>query len=447
MRVLIVHALRNDSRLTTVEHALSFGRHLRGCEVTYVNIFGRATPAVTGDGYDLAILTYELLAQRSMPFWGPIARRVEALMRSARVSVAMPQDDYTCSALLDDFITRNGIGFVLTPLTRDLHLLYPKSIACGVQFHEALTGYWETETRVPISSFRKPFEERQIDVGQRVRNLPPHFGHAAQRKGQLAISFAAAAMQTDFVCDVSTDSSAVLIGNEWWKFLGNIRFTIGRRGGASVADPKGRLQARANQLQLRNPRITYDQIAHRLKTNALPQGDFTAISPRLFECAAMGVCQILEEDHYINGLEPWTHYIPITSNLSNIKDVFAAMRDWSRCKTIVANAEDVLIKSGKYTYREFVRRLAATTVGHDTNTSADPVVIDLDEHLFIETSSEFVDRVQSVARRLIMRNQKLATDSVSEFAREWLLAYRRDELIVESFTIPWCPATPLMASS
>jgi len=447
MKVLVLHALRSDSRLTTIEHSLSFARHLDGCDVTYVNVFGLMPADLHRQGFDLAILTYELVAQRTMPFWGALVRRLAPLMKAAKVTVVMPQDDYSCSGILDDFVADHDVQFVFSPLTRDLHMLYPRSLARGVQFHEAFTGYWEADTVLPVASFRKPFEQRSIDLGQRVRFLPPQFGPAAQRKGQLAIAFAEMAERAGFVCDVSTEDWAVLIGDDWWRFLGDSRFTVGRLGGASVADPRGRLQAKVTRLQLRKPKITYDEIARRLRTDELPQGDFTAISPRLFECAAMGVCQVLEEAHYVDGFEPWRDYIPLAPDLSNVDEVFAAMRDVVRCKEIADSAEATLIGSGRHTYREFVKRLARVCTGHDIEGRPAPIVHDLDEALLGGADAAFIGRVQSFARRLVIRDRRLPDEPAASVARQWVAAFRRRELIVESMTIPWCPAKPLLASS
>jgi len=447
MKVLILHGLRSDSRLTTIEHTLSFARHLNGCDVTYVNVFGLMRPDLAYEGFDLAILTYELVAQRTMPFWSALVERLAPLMRAAKVTVVMPQDDYCCSQILDDFVVENDVQYVFSPLTRDLRMLYPRSLARGVQFHEAFTGYWEADTVLPVASFRKPFEQRSIDLGQRVRHLPPQLGPAAQRKGQLAITLAQLAMRAGFVCDVSTDASAVLIGDDWWRFLGDSRFTVGRLGGASVADPRGRLQARVTQLQLRKPKITYDEIARRLRTDELPQGDFTAISPRLFECAAMGVCQVLEEAHYVDGFEPWRDYIPLAPDLSNVDEVFSAMRDWERCKEIATNGEAALIGSGRYTYREFVRRLMSVTTGFDLPDGPAPAVTDADEAMFGIGGAEYASETRAVARRLLIGPKKMSSEPHVATARKWVAAFRRRELIVESMTIPWCPAKPLLASS
>lgn len=447
VKVLVVHALRSDSRPTTIAHTLCFARHLDGCEVTYVNVFGRLPTSVQNSRYDLVILCYDVLIQRLMPFWKPLVKRLEPVMASATTRVVMPQDDYSCASYLDNFVTDYEVDFVFSPLTRDLNMLYPRSIAHGVQFHEAFTGYWESETNLPIGLFRRRFKERSIDLGQRVRFLPPQLGPAAQRKGQLTLEFASLAQQAGFRCDVSTKASDVLIGDAWFRFLGDTRFTVGTLGGASVADPKGRLHTRVKQLEMTNPSISHEEIARRLKVDQLPKGDFTAISPRLFECSAMGVCQVLEEAHYVDGFEPWRDYIPLAPDLSNISNVFEAMRDFDRCEEIAASAENVLIRSGRHSYRQFVKRLMGVCTGHNIDVGSRPVVFDLDEALFPDLDPNVVEQVRALARGLVIRDRRTNSNAIGEAAREWRRSFRSDELIIESFVIPWRPAKSLLGTS
>lgn len=440
MKVLVLHGLVHASRVTTLQHTLSFARHLNGCEVTYVNGLGLVNSELIREDFDLAIVTYELVGLRNTPFWKYVRDRIQPLLKSACVRVVMPQDDYSSCAILDDFVVESEFDFVFSPLTRDLHMLYPRALARGVEFHEAFTGYWEESTSLPIGDFRLPFRDRSIDLGQRVRHLPPQLGPAAQRKGELAIDFAARASEEGFTCDVSTRDGDVLTGSDWWKFLGNMRYTVGRLGGASIADPKGRLAAKVRQFQLRKPGITHEEIALRLKTTSLPHGDFTAISPRLFECAAMGVCQILERDCYFDDFEPWRDYIPLESDMSNIDEVFGAMRDHERCEEIADNAENSLIASGRFTYREFVKRLAKVTTGHDIDSFGSPTVVDVDAGLFGSMSVGETERVKAAVRRNVIFGRQPTDADPTEPVRQWTDCFRKRALIVESLTLPWCPA-------
>ena len=447
MKALIIHGLRFDSRLTTFQHTLSFARHLHGFEVTYVNGQGLIDEKVLTQTFDIAIVTYELLALRNTPFWVFIEKRIAALLQSSKIRVAMPQDDYSSSFVLDNFIVENKVQHVYSPLTRDLVMIYPRSIAAGVKFSEAFTGYWETKTDLPFHQYRRDFNLRSVDVGQRVRHLPPQLGPVAQKKGEIAIKFAEAAQEQGFLCDVSTKESDVLVGTDWWKFLGNIRFTVGRLGGASVVDTHGNLARKVNQLQLRNPKISFEEIAKKLHTDRLPQGDFSAISPRLFECAAMGVCQILEKDNYFENFEPWVDYLPLDAGLNNLAEVFSAMRDSERCREVASHAEATLIQAGKYSYSEFVRRLVKTTLNVDVDANLSPSLVDHDEELFSRLEFSAIESVKKSVRQSITWKKNSGLNEQSTIESRWVDAFRKKHLIVESLILPWCSALVHMKSS
>lgn len=447
MKVLVIHGLRFDSRLTTFQHTLAFARHLNGFEVTYVNGQGLIDENLLGQSFDLAVITYELLALRNTPFWMFIEKRISELICTAKVRVVMPQDDYSSSSKLDAFIVDNNIQHVFSPLTRDLSMIYPRSISAGVQFSEAFTGYWETKTEVPYLQFRKSFNQRSIDVGQRVRYLPPQLGPAAQKKGELAIKFGEAAKIEGFSCDISTNDSDVLLGLDWWRFLGDIKFTVGRLGGASIVDSEGHLARKVNQLQLRNPRISFDAIAKKLKIEKLEEGDFAAVSPRLFECAAMGVCQVLERDTYFEDFLPWTHYLPLDSDLGNLSEVFTAMRDGDLCSEIARRAEESLIGSGRYSYFEFVKRLVKTTLNVDLTPHTPPVLHDYDQVLFQNSDRFNIEKKKRSVRHTVIWNRRPQSFKCDELESCWLNAFTSKHLIVESLTIPWCSALTHMGDS
>jgi hypothetical protein len=447
MKALVIHGLRFDSRLTTFQHTLSFARHLNGFEVTYVNGHGLVDEDLLTQTFDLVIITYELIALRNTPFWPYIAQRISTLIRNSRVRVVMPQDDYSSSSKLDDFIVENNIQHVFSPLTHDLHMIYPRSLKAGVQFSEAFTGYWESGTAVPYHKYRKDFKNRSIDLGQRVRHLPPQLGPAAQRKGELAIRFSEEASVRGFSCDVSTKDSDVLLGDEWWKFLGDTKFTVGRLGGASVVDPHGKLAMKVNQLQLRNPKISYDEIAKKLHTEKLEQGNFTAISPRLFECAAMGVCQILERDEYFDDFLPWIHYLPLKPDLSNLEEIFSAMRDTERCSEISYEAEKNLITSGKYSYSEFIKRLVRTTLAVELDPVLPTRLIDYDEKLFGTLGFDEVEATKKMVRKSVVWNNRRMINESQGLIKLWIDNFSKKNLIVESLTIPWSSALVHLAKS
>ena len=459
---MVLHALRDDSRQTTIHHALCFERHLKNAEITYVNVFGVIPKELRAD---IVIVTYELVALRNLPIWKLLVKRMAPILTNGECRVLMPQDDYSRSDVLDAFVAVHHFDYVFTPITRDLHVLYPRATAAGVKFEEAFTGYFEESDWYRISRFARPFRERTIDVGQRVRYLPPQLGEKAGIKGRLALEFGDLAQERGFVCDVSTRSEDVLLGDDWWRFLGNIKFTVSRRGGASMADPTGRLADRVRRYQMRHPNATMEDIASHVSMKGGKEGDFSAISPRLFEAAALGVCQILEPDHYVDGLEPWTHYIPLEADFSNIDEVFSAMSDDARCEEIVQASQNLLLTSGKFTYGAFVSQVQKT-LDLTSNPAIPSKTSDSSEifDLVVQGSDENLRWVQDYVRRAYLRRKinaaikslesgrlfalnpgdeewRFTAESEPRSVIAWLDAFRSKDLIVESLAIPWRTAT------
>jgi hypothetical protein len=464
--VAVIHSLQADSRPTTIQNVLTHSRYLPVADILNVNIFG-LIPEV--NQLDAVILTYDFLWLRTWPIWDLLVKRVQHLIESAEVRIAMPQDDYVCCNLLDEFICKYDISHVYTPITNDLNVLYPRAISRGVNFGEALTGYVDDRLFTRVKRFSRPFSDRDLDLAQRVRLLEPHLGSEAARKGEMALAFANEAQLAGFSCDVSTRLEDVLLGDDWYKFLGNTRFTIGSKGGATIADPRGHLSDQIRRMRLRSPDISFEQMQTKLRMRNSRRGSFTAISPRIFESAAMGVCQILRLDSYFEDFEPWVHYLPVGDHLSGIKRVFDLMRDHGRSIEVVDAAYELLIGSGRYTYRSFLTQLAID-VGLKLDTSVTRVVDssevldeaiggrgellhDLQTYLIFTVAHGSLGRLE---RQLLtgsgfhscFENMRLLShlENNKGSLLAWVQGIKRKSLIIESLSIPWRTTSSFLAN-
>ena len=79
-----------------------------------------------------------------------------------------------------------------------------------------------------------------------------------------------------------------------------------------------------------------------------------AISPRVFEAAALGTAMVNFSGRYSDVIEPWVHYIPLEKDFSNFEDVEALIRDDAELERIAARAHADLVASGRYSLRSFV---------------------------------------------------------------------------------------------
>lgn len=460
MQAVVVHGLRHDARSTTIQNVLAISRHLSVDEILNVNVFGLVSSPIHAD---VAIFTYDFLWLRTWPIWRELVRRIRPVVESARIRIAMPQDDYSCCDILDQFMCDWGVTHVYSPITRDLNVLYPRATAKSVRFGEALTGYVDEAEFERVSRLARPFAQREIDVGQRVRLLSPHLGEQATTKGVWAIGFAKVAQESGFRCDVSSRTEDTLLGDDWYRFLGNTKFTVGAKGGASLADPKGRLADQVRRMRVRSPQIQDDEIRRRLKTYRGKVGDFSAISPRMFEAAAMGTCQILRRDDYLEGFEPWKHYVPVDDVSQLDERVLAVMRDKDRAAEIVQSSQDLLIKSGNYTYRRFFERVAddvglltrCTPQVTDSSAELDDAIGINGEALpwlqsylaraIASRSLREAERHLSSGRFLVLNDSDKQWHSHIEANRHsvlrWIESIRSKQLIVESVAIPWRSVT------
>lgn len=354
LKVLVIHALRPTSRQTTIDHLTSFSKHMSGADVQYLHFQQPIPKECASASPDLVIVNYDFLNYRFTPLWPFIKNRHKDIAQRATKLVAIVQDDFWGSKLIDDWCIDWDVDRILTSVDTNLDVLYPRSTK-HKEFKVCLTGYVnETETSETTS-----LSERPIDLGQRVRDTSPHLGRLAQAKSVQAQVMADAARRAGFTVDVSTQVEDSFIGKSWLEFLKSCKFTVGMKGGASLHDPIGLLHTKVNSHLVRHPNAKFDEIERKFFLGRDMKYKFSAISPRLFESAAAGTCQILQRDDYLGVLQPWRDYLPLEVDFSNIDEVISSMRDLEKCQEIADNAAQSLIKSGLFHYSKFVETVIA----------------------------------------------------------------------------------------
>lgn len=369
--VLVVHALSHLQRRTTVEFVSAFGRYAPdGVRVRYQNIRRPITGDLQSRRFDAVFLTYDLLSLRSSTQWAWAMEKMGSLCGLGDRVVAFPQDDYTHNKGLDTSLAELSTDVIFTPIETGLHIVYPTMHRRATILH-AHTGYVDEETALARNQKRIAIADRPVHVGQRVRMLPPWFGRAGQEKGLFAERFAAVAREyPDLSIDISTRDEDAFVGEDWYSFLGSSRATIGQKGGASLCDPKGEIMSRVVEFQKENPNASFEEIESACFAGLDYQAEMKAISPRLFDAAMLGTAQILIEDDYLGEFEPWVHYIPTDTHVSNMGEIRSALRDAALLEGLATAARDALILSGRYTYRAFVQRVYTEAVldgGHDSD--------------------------------------------------------------------------------
>jgi hypothetical protein len=265
------------------------------------------------------------------------------------------------------------------------------------ELKHAYTGYVDEITAKTRRAGQIPLAERTIDVGQRVRMLPPWFGSAGQEKGHFAERFASQAAATSLAIDISTREEDAFAGSAWYSFLGSCRATIGQKGGASLCDPTGEIMRAVLDFTLEYPDATFAEVEAACFPGLDNQAEMKAISPRLFDAAMLGTAQILIEDDYLGELDPWVHYIPTDTEVSNMDEIREALGDVKLLERLTDATAEALISSGKFTYRRFVEKVFNDSVRDSGLPSPPPIEPSIADQLQWRLSPDLFEGVQRIS--------------------------------------------------
>jgi hypothetical protein len=360
--ILVVYALRQyPVRDTVRDHLYSFARYSRH-RCFYLNAAVRDVPrlALTRP-FDAVVFHNSFLSHR----WAPEAYR-ELLERSAplkgigRIRMAIVQDEFLRSDLVSEFIEDFGIGHVLTSAPQsEVPLIYEKVDRERVRFTTVLTGYLEPRSVKRAEHAAAPAPERTLDVGYRAWHAAPWLGRHGLLKTEVAEAFQREAPGHGLEVDISTRNEDTLYGNDWYRFLGSCRYTIGVEGGASLLDRDGSIKEGTERYLEEHPGASFDQVERACFRGEDGELRLYAISPRHLEACATRTCQVLVEGEYNGVLRAGEHYIPLRRDLGNLDEVIGAMRNEDdRVRMAEAAYRDV-VASGAYTYRRFVEQVEA----------------------------------------------------------------------------------------
>lgn len=274
------------------------------------------------------------------------------------LKIAIPQDEYDRSEILDEWLYAWGVTVVFTNFGKEYRQqLYP--IMCNrAAFHECYTGYI-CEEKATCSGDGSWAENgvRQKDIVYRAKELPFWFGSHGQLKHEIASVVNEKAKLQGLKTDISTRGEDVIFGDQWFDFLASGRTVLGCESGSSVLDKRGERQSQVKAIQNKDgAQISFKELSARM-----PSGwddyCFYAISPRHFEAISTKTCQVLIEGYYNGVLIPNIHYIPLKKDFSNIDATLDLIKDKAIVQKIAERAYRDIYLCGKYTYRAFSEQI------------------------------------------------------------------------------------------
>lgn len=309
-------------------HAL---RHMSRFPVVPINLI-RGVPERLGDLRFRAIVLHFTLFYADLDPFAPAVREWVAGDPSS-YKVALFQDEQAATAQKVGFCRDAGVDAVFTCLAPEHgRSLYGRAGVDTVV--SCLPGYVSGRLLAAADRWALPDRQRTIDVGYRGRRPPPEWGEEAAEKHQIAVEFLSRA-PADLRVDVSTREEDRIYGDDWYRFLGRCRATLGTESGAVIADPD-------------RPGV------------GLP---YRTIAPRHFEAAALGTVQLLYDGAYSGAMQPGVHYVALRKDMANLDEALAVFRDPAARARIAARARMDLIESGRWGYDAFVRSVDDVLAG------------------------------------------------------------------------------------
>jgi hypothetical protein len=278
------------------------------------------------------------------------------------LKIAMPQDEYNHSEVLDEWLRDLGVGHVFTNFEADVRSAFYTHMLQRAKFKHVFTGYIDETVAGSLEPRLTLPAQRRVDVVYRSTHPAYWFGRLGQLKYLIGERAQEAAAARGLTADISSRTDDAIIGDEWFDFLSSGRVVVGCESGASALDPRGKVQASIRAYLQEHPGATFDEVAA-----WMPQGwdayNFGVIGPRHFEGVITKTCQVLVAGRYDDVLSPGRHYLAVRPDFADLGDVLQAACDPAVASEVAGRAYEEIYRSGRYTYRalaEQIDRVLAT---------------------------------------------------------------------------------------
>jgi hypothetical protein len=358
LNILVLHRMGDPKtwRESMVEKELCLPKFALGHNYL-IHDFNLPVPEYVLDiKFDAIILTQTFLGARKTSKMRERMEKVYAsLIQNAGFKIALPQDDYTCSQYLDDWLVEWRVDLTFPVCLNDWDVLYPRFSKFG-RLKKGYTGYISDDL-IGISSSRRSMQQRDIDVGYRAATLSPAYGRLGQIKTEYGKRFLSAAEGLSLNMDISTDLKDTILGTRWYDFVQNTRCMLGVNSGSSLLDRDGTIVQRVHQYQLKHPSASFEEIEAACFPAEEGRFVFTAISPRNLECALFGTAQILAPGAYGDFMDAWEDYIPLESNMSNFPEIVSLLGEYPYLQSMADRCREKLLSFQELRYQHHVDEL------------------------------------------------------------------------------------------
>lgn len=356
--ILVVYhrALEGQWRSTYDSHLYSIRRFSHHA-VFYLNTARSVVPSYLKTlNPDLVVFHYTFLAQRVEPKeFERQVERIEFIKTLDCRKALVPHDEQLNSELLCSLSRDFGVTHVFTPASPlEWPQIYEGLNLGQVIFHTVLTGYIDDATVRRIDKRSRQLHDRPIDVGYRSWDAHPWLGRHGLLKREIGLAFKESSPKYGLVADISSDYRDAFLGDSWFDFLLQCKYTIGVEGGSSLLDRDGSITKRTRAYLITHDKPTFEEVEAAVFPNSDGNFNYRLLGPRHLEAVMTRTCQVLIEGNYGDVLEPGKHYIELKRDFSNLDEVLEIMREDTLRAEIVERAYQDVVASGRWTYHSFV---------------------------------------------------------------------------------------------
>jgi hypothetical protein len=255
--------------------------------------------------------------------------------------IALPQDEYYCSSVLDEWMCDWRVDLVLSVAPDHHAMLYPRYHRQG-RIARGFTGYVEENL---LRRTWPQWSDRPIDIGYRAKRLPPYCGRIGELKWRIAGEFLAQAGDHGLAVDIAVGDAHNLVGEAWLDFVGSCKSMLGTPSGSSIIDPRGEVQRKVRAYLAHNPTATFEQVEAACFPGMEGQYVFSMLSPRNIEAALGNTLQLLTPGDYSGILRAGEHYVLLEPDASNVKDIRDALRDTRAMAAMIERCRDAIMSN------------------------------------------------------------------------------------------------------
>jgi hypothetical protein len=349
IRALCIYAESQTYTNTVYEHLCSF-KKFSNYSWFYCDFRQLEKVALPFQGFAVIMIHYSV----RLPF-GQISPSVQTKLRKAKAKkILFIQDEYDHTNAAIKVMQNVVFDLVFTVVpAASIHKIYSKKFFPSTKFISIFTGYVPENLTSRFSQIQPP-SKRALMIGYRGRKLPIRYGKLAQEKYTIGLGVRNFCLKNNIPCDIDWEENSRIYGKSWYRFILSSRAMLGTESGSNVFDWDNAIQKNIGEMLKLNPSVPEKAIYEKIvKQHEMPNL-LNQISPRIFEMAAGHTAMVLFEGAYSGILEPDVHYLALKKNFKNLGQIFSRLKE-NKIDQMAERAFDHLVRSGKYSYQEFVK--------------------------------------------------------------------------------------------